>query len=114
MVSVGVGPFFRRSHRSEFSVGRHVAVPVIATVVLLMPLVVKHGLLWPLPPFPFDLVPYLTAGWLLLGVAIVAYLQLRRPGDLQAAGRIVVDADVPADLRPGPPGPLAHEGGHGS
>lgn len=102
MVSVGVGPFFWRSHRSEFSIGRHVVVPVIAVAVLLMPLLVKNGLLWPLPAFPFNLVPYLTVGWLMIGGVIVAYLQAKRPADLQTAGRIVVDEDAPDDRGPGP------------
>jgi amino acid transporter len=105
MVSVGVAPFFWRSHRSEFSIGRHVVVPVVAVAVLLIPLTVKHGLLWPLPAFPFDLVPYLTVGWLVLGGVIVVYLQAKRPGDLQTAGRITVEGEGPENRGSGPAEP---------
>jgi amino acid transporter len=95
MVSLAVVPFFRREHRAEFSPGRHVVVPVVAIAILLMPLLIKNGLIWPLPPWPFNLVPYLALAWLAIGAAITAYLQVKAPERLESAGRIVVD-DEPA------------------
>jgi amino acid transporter len=91
MVSLGVTRFFRQEHRSEFNVLRHVVVPAVAILILLLPLVIKNGLLWPVPAFPFNLVPYLVLGWLLVGGGIVWYLQAKRPEDLNKAGRIVLD-----------------------
>jgi amino acid transporter len=93
MVSLGVIPFFRREHPQEFSVLKHLAVPVVAIAILLVPLLIKNGLIWPLPPWPYNLVPYLTAAWLVVGAIIVAFLQAKRPERLQRAGRIVVDDD---------------------
>jgi amino acid transporter len=91
MVSIGVVPFFRREHPLDFSVLRHVLVPIVAVAILLMPLLIKNGLIWPLPAWPYNLVPYLTLAWLLIGAFIVAYLQVKRPERLAAAGRIMVD-----------------------
>jgi amino acid transporter len=91
MVSAGLIPFFAREHRHELSVLRHVAVPVVAVAVLTVPLWVKNGLLWPVPDYPYNLVPYLVLAWLAIGVAIVAYLRARRPADLASAGRIVLE-----------------------
>jgi hypothetical protein len=58
---------------------RHVVVPALAILILLPPLLIKDGLLWPIPPYPFNL---------------VLYLQAKRPEDLSRAGRIVVDDDL--------------------
>jgi amino acid transporter len=96
MVSLGVIPFFKREYPAEFSVLKHVVVPIVATVILLMPLLIKHGLLWPLPAWPYNLVPYLTVAWLVIGIGIVAYLQAKRPERLERAGRIVVNEDAVA------------------
>jgi amino acid transporter len=93
MVSVGVIPFFRRQYRAEFSVIRHAVVPVVATAILLLPLLIKNGLLWPVPAYPFNLIPYLVLAWLAVGGGIVLYLQAKRPDDLSRAGRITVDDD---------------------
>jgi amino acid transporter len=43
----------------------------------------------PLPPKPVDAAPYLAGGWLLLGVAVVALLQARRPDRVRAFGRVL-------------------------
>lgn len=94
MVSIGVGPFFRREHPGEFSVGRHVVVPVVAVAILLVPLLIKNGLIWPLPAWPYSLVPYLTLAWLRIGCLIVGYLNMRRPDQLQRAGRITVEDEL--------------------
>ena len=93
MVSAGVTRFFQREHRSEFTVLRHVVVPAVAILILLLPLLIKNGLLWPVPPYPFNLVPYLVLGWLLVGGGIVLYLRAKRPADLSSAGRIILDED---------------------
>jgi amino acid transporter len=94
MVSLGVIPFFRREHPQEFSVLKHAVVPIVAIAILLIPLLIKNGLIWPLPAWPYNLVPYLALAWLVVGGAIVAYLQAKRPELLERAGRIVVDEEA--------------------
>ncbi|MBS1843169.1 MAG: APC family permease [Actinobacteria bacterium] len=91
MVSASVIPFFRREHRAEMKLIRHVLIPILAIVILTVPLWIKNGLLWPVPEAPYNLVPYIILGWLLVGVGIVLYLRARRPMDLEAAGSIVLD-----------------------
>jgi amino acid transporter len=91
MVSAGVVPFFAREHRGELWLLRHVAIPAVAVALLTVPLWIRHGLLWPVPDYPYNLVPYLVLAWLAIGVAIVVYLRARRPRDLESAGRIVME-----------------------
>jgi amino acid transporter len=88
LVSVAVVRFFRTQHRDEFSVISHLAVPVLAVATLLLPLVLKGGLIWPAPDYPFNLPPYVALAWLAAAGGIVTYLIKRRPEALDRAGRV--------------------------
>jgi amino acid transporter len=88
LVSVAVFAYYRREHRSEFHVISHAVVPLIAVAVMIVPLAIKGGLLWPAPEYPFNLPPYLALAWLVLGIAALVYLTRRRP-ELLARARAV-------------------------
>jgi amino acid transporter len=90
-VSVACIRFFWTRHRDEFSFLSHLLVPVVAIGVLLLPLVLKGGLIWPAPSYPFNLPPYITLIWLVVAVAIMAFLIKRRPEALERAGRAFTD-----------------------
>ncbi len=68
--------FYRREHRDEFSVARHVILPAIPFVLLA---VVIYFQFVPLPPAPFNLVGPINAAWLVLGIIVVAVLSRRAP-----------------------------------
>jgi amino acid transporter len=55
---------------------RHVAVGVIGA--LLMAFVI-FGSIYPVPPYPYNWLPYLFAAYMLIGVAWSGYLRRRRP-----------------------------------
>jgi amino acid transporter len=55
---------------------RHLVVGVVGT--LLMGFVI-FGSVYPVPPYPYDLLPYLFAGYMLIGVAWFGYLKWRAP-----------------------------------
>jgi hypothetical protein len=52
---------------------------------LLLPI---YGQLWPIPPWPYNLVPYLIVAWTLGGVAYFYYIRTRRTDMLDAMGRV--------------------------
>jgi amino acid transporter len=85
LVSASTIVYFRRSHRAEFSPLRHLAVPLLAIGVLLLPLVLRGGLIWPAPAWPFNLTPYIAGAWLLIGASIVVYFKARQPEVLTRA-----------------------------
>jgi amino acid transporter len=88
-VSVGVITFYWRQHRSEFGWFRHGVIPVIATVAMVVPLVIRGGLVWPAPAYPFNLPPYIVLAWLIFALVIVVAIARRDPGKLERAGELM-------------------------
>jgi amino acid transporter len=64
LVSASLPFFVLRKHRNEFSRLKHVAVPMIGMLLLLLPL---YGSIWPVPIFPYNLAPYVVVVWTLIG-----------------------------------------------
>lgn len=64
LVSAALPFFFLRKHREEFSRVKHLLVPAICMLLLLLPL---YGTLWPVPIFPYNLAPYVVVVWILIG-----------------------------------------------
>lgn len=86
-MNIGLIWFYRREHRDEFSTLKHLILPVISSLVMLLPL---YGQLVPLPPMP-NLIGVVFIGvWLLAGITYVLVLRQNRPQRLQAG----VDAAV--------------------
>ncbi len=85
IISLAVMVYYRRHFRSEFSLLRHGVVPVVASLILLLPI---YGLLYPVPPFPINLVPYIFVIWVLVGVGYLLYTSARRPAVLAGMGRV--------------------------
>ena len=88
-VSVGVITFYWRQHRSEFGRFRHGVIPVVATLAMVVPLVIRGGLVWPAPAWPFNLPPYIVLAWLAFAVVIVVVISRRDPGKLERTGRLM-------------------------
>lgn len=93
LVSIAVGPYYRREHPDEFSPISHVLVPIVAIVIMLLPLVINGGLLYPVPAYPFNLPPYIALAWLIIGGGIVVYLRRYRPETLERAGRLMAEPE---------------------
>lgn len=66
-------------HKAGLMKRRHVAVGVIGA--LLMAFVI-FGSVYPVPPYPYNWLPYLFAVYMLIGVAWAGYLKLRAPSVL--------------------------------
>lgn len=80
--------FYRRDHRAEFSPVRHGILPVVASLLMLLPI---YGLLWPIPTYPNNLVPYIMLAWLVLGTIYLFVIVRRQPALLDAMGRVMVN-----------------------
>ena len=96
--NVALTLFYRREHRSEFSVVKHLALPLIALALLVY---VLYRTIWPVPPYPLNVPAYLSIAWLALGFGVVLYLSRRARGGLRDAGKLFVEGE-PANI-PAPP-----------
>ena len=76
------------SGRRERNTLLHVVVPVLGVLALAYPL---WAVAQPGQDYPFNLVPILVLLWLLIGVAIYAYLRVRDPQRLDDAGAVLVE-----------------------
>lgn len=85
LVCLALPAYYRRAHPAEFSPLRHGVLPAAAGLLMLLPV---YGLMWPVPPFPNNLVPHVVAGWAALGAVHLAVLSRRRPRVLEGMGRV--------------------------
>jgi amino acid transporter len=85
LMNIGLILYFRRSYRDEFSPLRHALLPVVGSLLMLLPI---YGQLWPIPPWPYNLVPYLILAWTLGGICYFFYIRNRRSDMLDAMGRV--------------------------
>lgn len=76
---ISVPVFYLREHREEFRIVRHVLVPAIPFLVLL---VVIYFQFVPPPASPLNLAGPIVALWFVLGLIIVAVLGIRSPAAL--------------------------------
>lgn len=100
LINVALIVFYWRDYRAEFSLVRHGVLPVIAGLLMLLPI---YGLLFPVPAYPNNLVPYIVLIWLVLGVVYLLIMARRRPEVIEAMGRVMVeDAASTKASEPGP------------
>jgi amino acid transporter len=85
MMNLGLIRYYRREFPEEFSVVRHGVLPVIGSVLMLLPI---YGLLWPIPDWPFSLVPYILLLWVVAGALYFLYLRKNHPERIEAMGRV--------------------------
>ena len=87
-ICLAVPFFYRREHREEFTILRHVVLPVIPLVVLIFPIVAQF---YPAPPAPYNLAGPFCIGWFILGLIIVVILNTRAPAALARSGKVYLD-----------------------
>jgi amino acid transporter len=72
--------YYLREHRDEFHAWRHVLLPAIPFIVLVVPIVAQF---YPAPPAPLNLAGPICAAWFVIGVVIVSILSSRAPKTLE-------------------------------
>jgi amino acid transporter len=88
LMSAAVIRFYWRDHRAEFSPLRHGVFPVAGALLMLLPI---YGLVWPVPAYPLNLVPWITIGWLAVGAVYLLVIHWRRRDLLTAMGRVFTE-----------------------
>jgi amino acid transporter len=82
--------YMLRYHRAEFSVVKHLIVPLLGTGLMLFPL---YGLVEPGQSYPFNIYPYLALGLLVISGIYGAVMASRNPDLVQRIGSYVADEE---------------------
>jgi amino acid transporter len=88
-INVSVFLYFFRKERENFSVIKHALIPLVATAAVCLPI---RGLLYPVPPSPYNLWPYLLAAWVVIGLVILFVITRRRPELVETMGQAFSEA----------------------
>ncbi|WP_100486874.1 APC family permease [Sporolactobacillus pectinivorans] len=76
MVNLAAIRYFRRNKDENYSVIRHLVIPILGFLSLLWPI---YGNVYPVPSFPFNIFPYIAAAWIILGIVIIAVKLSKNP-----------------------------------
>jgi amino acid transporter len=87
-MSLGLVRYAWTHERAVFSPFRHAVVPIVSSLLLLLPI---YGLLWPRPDWPYNLVPYIVVAWILGGAIFFRWMAARTPERVEGMGRIWAD-----------------------
>jgi amino acid transporter len=87
MANLALTRYMRREQPAHFTVWRHVLVPWVATLALLPVLFVT---VYPLPPWPYSLTPYLFLISLIAGFAYMEWREWRNPGTLNRGAMMLI------------------------
>jgi amino acid transporter len=85
MLCLGGMAFFRRT-KASYNPVLHALVPLIGAVVFGAAF---YGSVYPQPPFPLNLTPYITGIWLVVGIVAVLTLRSRNPAAVARIGSIL-------------------------
>jgi Amino acid transporters len=80
--------FYLRNYRDEFSVIRHIIVPLIPFIILLFVLYFQFS---PLPAAPLSLAGPMVASWLIIGIVVTVVLQRRFPDMLKESSKVYTE-----------------------
>jgi amino acid transporter len=69
--NIGLFIYYRRNFPNELNWFKHIVVPLIGTIALIL---VVYESVNPLPAYPVSLAPFIVLGWIVLGVAILAWM----------------------------------------
>lgn len=85
LVNISLFLYFRREHRSEFSIWKHAVFPALGIAALSLPL---KAIVSPWPPAPYSWVPFVVGAWIILGFLWIYLIGRNRPDALEQAGRV--------------------------
>lgn len=99
MANSALTAFVRREHPADFSILRHVVVPLVGTLLLIPVLYIT---VYPVPPYPINLTPYIFVGMLIVGLVVMLIIAARRPEALTQESTLLirtVETQTEAELR---------------
>ncbi len=87
MANFALTTFVRREHPADFNIWRHAIVPVVGTLLLLPVMFVT---VWPVPPYPLNLTPYIFVVLMIIGFVVMKVLEARRPESLAQGSSMLI------------------------
>jgi amino acid transporter len=87
--------YMRREQAEHFRWWRHALVPLVGTLLLLLP--VLYVMFIPLPPYPFVLVPYIVLAWMIIGAGVMWWIERRKSADMMAMNEAFQAMDAEFD-----------------
>ena len=107
MANIALTAYIRREHRADYNPWRHLVLPVVGTLALLPVLWIT---VYPVPPWPYRITPYIFIAALLVGFGYMTWRERRTPGALQRGATALVgrvedaagDVDWDAPAAPAP------------
>ena len=90
IANIALVVFFRRLRPAEFNIWRHGVIPILGTLLLLPVLWVTF---WPIPAFPFNIVPYIFIAWMVIGFVAMKWIDNRRPQALRELAALLATAE---------------------
>ena len=94
MANIALTAYIRREHPDDFSIWRHGVLPWIGTLALLPVLWVT---VYPVPPWPYRITPYLFLLTLIAGFAYMQWRESRNPGALKRGATMLVGRPTDAE-----------------
>lgn len=83
LANFAITAYIRREHSEDFRLWRHGIIPALGTALLIP---VLWTTFYPVPAFPFNLVPYVVVAWLIVGFLLMRRLESRAPDAMENAG----------------------------
>lgn len=87
MANLALMCYMRHEHANDFSFWRHVVIPWIGTLALLPVLFVT---VYPAPPWPYNVTPYLFVVALVVGFGYMQRCESRHPGALRRGATMLI------------------------
>jgi amino acid transporter len=109
MANIALTAYIRREHAADYNPWRHLVLPGIGTLALLPVLWIT---VYPVPPWPYRITPYLFVAALVVGFGYMQWRERRNPGALKRGATALVGrpADAAGDVdwdAPAAPAPQA-------
>ncbi|MFT8977195.1 APC family permease [Liquorilactobacillus nagelii] len=90
LVTISLPFFYKRRYPQEYSHIKHLLLPIIGTLLLLIPL---YSSIWPIPEFPYNLAPYIIIVWIITGAIYLHQMKKKRADIVAQFGSTFKDED---------------------
>jgi amino acid transporter len=97
LANVSLYVYMRREQAAAFTWWRHAFLPLVGTLLLLPVLYVTFV---PTPAYPLNLAPYIVIGWMLIGGALMWYMEKYKSEDIMGMAEAfeTMDADFDPEI----------------
>ncbi|HSU79584.1 MAG TPA: APC family permease [Candidatus Angelobacter sp.] len=72
LINIAAIRYFRRDRQNGYSVLKHGIIPSVSILIMLWPI---WNNIYPIPKYPFNILPYIALAWIIIGI-IISYVKL--------------------------------------